>query len=404
MFEDETIGRQIAQHRKARGMTQVALAQQAAISTSLLRKVEQGSRDATPVLIASVARALAVDVTTLTGQPYDRGGRRPDRIHSLMPALRRTLAYWETPPSLDTAPRTIDKIAGDAHEIAVLRNTDRNAQAIALVPSLLLETLAALHESTSSAERAQLIDITVTLLYVANSVTHKTGYDDLATITADRIALLAPKADEPIVAALSAYTRAGAMLRIGAYDAGLQLITDATGTVSAHQPAGDDKQRMLGSLHLRSAVLAARGGRADVVDNHIAEARRIADELGTESDGMWRSLAFGPANVAVHEVAAAVELGDGARAMSRAEGLRLPSTFSKSRQAHHYMDLSRALLWQGRHDQALTTLHKARTLAPQQTRHHPTTREVLRMLVRAHRRANEPLARFSSWVGGPVQG
>ena len=63
------------------------------------------------------------------------------------------------------------------------------------------------------------------------------------------------------------------------------------------------------------------------------------------------------------------------------------------------MDLSRAYLWQGRPEESLACLRRARELAPQQTRHHPTAREVLRMLVRAHRWANEPLARFSAWMG-----
>jgi hypothetical protein len=49
--------------------------------------------------------------------------------------------------------------------------------------------------------------------------------------------------------------------------------------------------------------------------------------------------------------------------------------------------------------QALASLQRARELAPQQTRHHPTTREVVRMLVRAHRHANKPLARFNAWIG-----
>jgi len=63
------------------------------------------------------------------------------------------------------------------------------------------------------------------------------------------------------------------------------------------------------------------------------------------------------------------------------------------------MDLARAYLWHGKHEQSLASLQRARELAPQQTRHHPTTREVLRLLVRAHRSTNEPLARFSTWVG-----
>jgi hypothetical protein len=68
------------------------------------------------------------------------------------------------------------------------------------------------------------------------------------------------------------------------------------------------------------------------------------------------------------------------------------------------MDLARAYLWQNRNEQALASLQQARKVAPQQTRHHPTTREVLRMLTRAHRHANEPLVRFNAWVGTDANG
>ncbi len=68
--------------------------------------VEQGSRDATPTITAAVAKALGVDVTSLTGQPYNEHGRRRDRIHALIPALCRALTYWDLPPELPTPPRS----------------------------------------------------------------------------------------------------------------------------------------------------------------------------------------------------------------------------------------------------------------------------------------------------------
>lgn len=75
---DETrassVGDRVADARKERGLSQQQLADRANVSVSLLRKVEQGSRDATPALVAAVGKALSIDVTTLTGQPYDQGG------------------------------------------------------------------------------------------------------------------------------------------------------------------------------------------------------------------------------------------------------------------------------------------------------------------------------------------
>ena len=73
---------------------------------------------------------------------------------------------------------------------------------------------------------------------------------------------------------------------------------------------------------------------------------------------------------------------------------RLPT-----RVAHHNTDLARAYFWQGKHDKSLQSLELARKAAPQQTRHHPAVREVTNLLVRAHRRSNEPLARFRAWLG-----
>src|SRR5439155_13680101 len=101
----------------------------------------------------------------------------------------------------------------------------------------------------------------------------------------------------------------------------------------------------------------------------------------------------------IHEVAAAVELGDGTRALAQATKVRLSAGLPRIRTGHHYIDLSRAQLWAGHHEGALKSLYAARKLAPQQTRHHPTTRQVLRMLVRIHRRSNEHFASFVGCIG-----
>lgn len=398
MDDEESIGRRIAHYRRQRGMTQTALAQAAAVSLSLLRKVETGARDATPVLIAAVAQPLSVDVTTLNGQPYDVDGPRRDQIHEHVPAIRQALTYWDLPPELETSPRTPETLLTDAIEVAHLRQADRNVQALSRVPALILETTAALHAADQLAEREILCDALTTLLHPTMSIMHATGYDDLATIVADRIFWIARQWDNPLAGGLAAYTRTSSMLRHGGYDAGLRLIDHARAALDEQDPPG---LRMKGSLHLRSAILAARAGDTDTAGAHITEARAIAERLPQDTDHLWRNLAFGPTNTGFHDVATAIEIGDGPRALRIAETLKIPQGFAPTRAAHHHMDLARAYLWQNRNDQSLASLIRARELAPQQTRHHPTTREVLRMLVRAHRRANEPLARFSAWMGHP---
>ncbi|GAA1873990.1 helix-turn-helix transcriptional regulator [Myceligenerans crystallogenes] len=394
---DETIGDRIAHHRKVRRLTQTALAERASVSVSILRKIEQGSRDATPVLVAALAKALSVDVSTLNGQPYDRNGRRPDQIHALMPPLRRALAYWDVAPAPETSPRGWGLLEADAREVSRLRQAGQHMQVAARLPALLLETTARA-EDTIGGERERYFEILTVLLFAAHSVTYKTGYEDLSTVVEDRLVWASAQSSDPLMQALAAWARTTSLLRAGAYDVGQTLLERAQADVDVRVD-GSAGQYMAGSLHLRGAILAARAGDAQSAETHLVEARNLADRAGADSNGGWYQLTFGPSNVGVHDVATAIELGDGPTALNRAEPLRLASGFPAIRAGHHYMDLARAYLWQGRNDRALACLYRARELAPQQTRHHPTTREVLRMLVRAHRQANEPLARFSAWVG-----
>ena len=157
---------------------------------------------------------------------------------------------------------------------------------------------------------------------------------------------------------------------------------------------------MLGPLHLRSSVLAARAGDAERARDHLAEARTLETHLDEgDHDGGYYQMCFGPSNVGIHEVAVSVELGAGAAAVHHAESLRISPQIPRIRTAQHFVDLARAHLWEGNNATALQALHKARRLAPQQTLHHPTTREVTRMLVRLQRRSNEDLTKLAQWIG-----
>lgn len=406
-MDDESIGRRIADRRKARGMTQAELAQAADVSLSLLQKVERGARDATQVLVAAVATVLDVDNTTLTGQPYDRDGQRADRIHALMPALRRALAYWDLPPELEVAPRSPAELAQEGAGLAKLRQRDGNAEVAKKLPPLLLEAFAVLRDNRDEHERQQLFDALMAMFYAAHVVTHQTGYEDLSVTIEDRIRWVAEQSEDPRTRAFSDWIRTSTLMRLGAYSGGLSLLDRSLSVIDPGAREDKGALRMVGSLHLRSAILASRANQAQTALDHIDEARGLLPHLGTtaDPDNDWRRLMFGPTNVEIHAVATAVESGDGPGALALSDRLRLPEDTVRrlpTRAAHHYMDVSRAQLWQGQLDRSLQSLHLAKKYAPQQTRHHPTTREVMRVLVRSHYRANEPLAKFHAWLGGDL--
>ncbi|WP_221327019.1 helix-turn-helix domain-containing protein [Actinoplanes sp. L3-i22] len=401
--DDLGIGRRISEARKLRRMSQEELAARIPFSLSMLRKVEQGKRDATPAFTAAVAKCLATDVTTLTGQPYDQHGRGRDRIHASMPSLRQALTYWDLSPQLDKPIRTWDVLRAETVMAAELRRTAQHQKLVQVLPDLLLEVTAATHESTEI-EKERYFELLAILLFAAHSVTYKTGYLDLSSVVEDRINWAASRSSDPLMGALAAWARTTSMLQNGSYDIGLQLLDRMQ---MAIDPIRTDQEKtalpVSGSLHLRSGMLAARAGDGDTANAHLREARKIAAHLGGDDhDGGWHQLSFGPANVSIHEVAARIELGDGTGAVALAHDLKIPANLPPIRAGHHFVDLSRAQLWEGEREAALKSLYQARRLAPQQTRHLPTTREVLRMLVRAHRRSSEPLAKMVSWIGGEL--
>lgn len=403
-FDDDAgIGERISATRKLRRMSQADLAARIPFSLSLLRKIEQGSRDATPAFTAAVARAVSTDVTVLTGQPYDQHGRARDKIHAAMPSLRHSLTYWDFRPELERPARSWDVVKAEALVAAEMRRNAQHQKLAQALPDLLLEVTASAHESDGG-ERERYFELLCILLFAAHSVTYKTGYLDLSTVVEDRLTWAASRSTNPLMGALAGWARTTSLLQNGSYDIGLKLLDRIQDEI---EPRRREKEAtalpVSGSLHLRSGMLAARSGDAANADAHLKEARKIAAKMGGDDhDGGWHQLSFGLANVGIHEVAARIELSDGPGALERAKKLRIPSTLPPIRAGHHFVDLSRAQLWEGRPEAALQSLYEARRLAPQQTRHLPTTREVIRMLIRGHRRSSEPLAKMVNWIGGDL--
>lgn len=404
MSDEQTIRERIQYWRVRNGLSQAQLADDARISLSLVRKIETGERAITQPTLTALARALHVDINELTGQPYDRYGDQPDRVHAAIPELRHVLTYWGLPPALDAPLRPLDQLVQDAERIARLRQRDKNIEVVEQLPPLLTEAVVRLHDDhITEPDRASLVDATVTLLHAAHSVTYKVGYGDLSVIVEYELQRLADLVQHPVLSAFSAWARTTSLMRLGDYDRGLVLMDQARAVL---EPLSDDGAlRMSGALHLRSAILAARAPRssADTAYDHMREARRISFRLEVDTPGGWRDLAFGPSNVDIHDVATAVEAGDAQRALDIADRMHLPeATMVKTtptRLGHHYIDLSRAQLGHGLYRKAEASLLRAFEVAPQQTRHHPMAHEVSDALLRVHNRANPQLAALRNKLG-----
>lgn len=401
MDDEESVGGRIKRYRKLRGFTQTRLAGDGGFSMSLLRRIESGDEIANQPVVASIARTLGVDMNVLTGQPYDREGPNRDHVQNSIPNLRRALTFWKLPPQ-ETTPRSLADLTTDADRIARLRQLDRNTTVVEKLPPLLGEAVTIFHQSRNDSERALAANALLAMLHAAHSVTYKLGYEDLSVVVEDRVEWLATKIGDPQMVAFSEWIRTNSLMRNSEFGSGLLLLENARTGIEAEANGNGELLRMMGSLHLRSAIVAARANQFDTANGHIAEAQRIATRLPQDTDGDWKNLGFGRTNVAIHAVATAVESGDGPRALALNDDLHVPVPMVSrlpTRVGRHYLDLAKAQFWQGRHGEALASLRTAKKIAPQQTRHHLITREITRQLVRSRKRANSDLGDFAKWIG-----
>ncbi|TCC64448.1 XRE family transcriptional regulator [Kribbella pittospori] len=388
------IGRRVAELRKIHGATQIGLAQRANVSESAIRKIESGERVASPAMVAAIARALSVNVTDITEQPYGAWNASPESDQAAVPAVRQALVEGED-PDLDVPTRAIDELRA---EVSRLKEWDRrtsHAEVIRALPDL-LRHLHRAHQDAPTAQRAMVAELLASTYCFAVIGLYRLGHLDLAHLADERARRIAADGDDPLRAAAAEWHHALILLCDGSYRAGLRTVDRAEGLVdqSLHPEAA---RAIRGALHLRASILAARMTDTDLADVHLAEAHRLADPAQEAAN--FYGTKFSPRNVDIHRVAVPVEMADGTTAVSRAAEIRLPSDIAPSRSGHYWIDLSRGWLLHGDRQRALEALNTARGIAPLLTRYHPQVHETVQSLANNDSRMTVSLARFAAWCG-----
>ncbi len=208
----------------------------------------------------------------------------------------------------------------------------------------------------------------------------KLGEADVAWIAADRAAFAAEAIGQPLMVAASMYRMAHVFLSLGQTAQAQQVATAAANTreplINAEQPG--DSVVLYGALQLVLAVTAGRDNERAIAYQRLAEAGRIAEQTRAGPDAY--DTEFGPANVGVHAVSVAVELGDAGHAIDLARELDT-SDLSPERRSRHLIDLAAAHTMRRQIGEALSDLQEAEAIAPELTRSHYAAREVTRDLL-----------------------
>jgi transcriptional regulator with XRE-family HTH domain len=390
-LDDDHTGTRIRQQRRLARLTQRELADRLPYSYSLLNQVECGARPASADFVAAVAHALKVDVTTLTGQPYMTELQR-DRLAELVRPIREALDLYDLGVNPDLRVRPAAELIKAADRLCAEVRATHLRNAARALPG----TIAELTHSAWSTPTTELWQALASTYRTAHDITVKLGYYDLSAVALDRMAWAAERASDPCLGAVRQYMRALVYFREGEYTIGQRLIAAGHGIIGAADPTRE-ALAVTGQLHLGASVIAARARQTSTVVSHISEARQIAKRIGDAADVHW--LSFGPTNVALHRMSAAVEMRHYDAALKQSRRLQLPASLATSRRAHFFIDRARTEMETGHTEAALRSLVDARHAAPEQTRYHPGARETITALVHLSRRTPDTLNHMAAWVG-----
>ena len=396
MAEFSQMGARLRAVRKLHGLTQQELADRANVSKSLIAKVEQGARPGSWELAIAVARAVRVDAAALLGELPAESTTPLGRVALALPAIRRALAVYDCPPDQISPPRTLRQLADAVDAACRLRLDAKYVPLAEMIPGLIVEVTAAAHRANGR-EREQTFWLLAAAYRCADAVAHKLGHLDLSATAIDRSVWAAERSADELMVGTATYVRAEIFFDTGAFDSGLRLIGSMADSLAAKAASDVRAASVYGALHARAAVLAARNGLGDTARAHLRMAQSAADSMNGDREYYYTS--FGLSNMKIHEVAVAVELGESAAALAAADGWTPPAGLPAERASHHFIDLARAQLWERDYAGAVSSLLRARQIAPQHTRAHPYAKQTVEtVLHRAPGRSDVTLG-LATWLG-----
>lgn len=376
--EARTIGRRLREVRFARRKSLAVIAGRAGISPSYLSRLESGERALDRrSLIMALANALEIAPSELTRLPVPA----PDNgdVDVAVEGVRRALmAASRNRPggqvvSVDELQARVDALHPQGYE----RDLKQVGTAL---PGLIRDLHATL---AAGRDVAELLDLAV-LFHAQDTrgwLWMQRAPLDLRWQAAALAQQVAQQRDTPIAIGVATWGAAIEMIGGGAFDLA-ETELDAV-TVPTNLPEG---MQLAGMLALSRSLVAASAGRPGDVAAPLEFASDLAERTG-EGDAYW--MGFGPINVGIWRMAAALEAGDHEQTAAIAEGLRPEGHRSRERQATYWVDYGRALArLRGRQEDAVRALRRAERLHPTRVHRSQFARETIaELLARARRDA-----------------
>lgn len=382
------IGERIAIYRRRRGLSQMRLGGLIGRSEDWVSKVERGDLpiDRMSVLVR-VAEALRVQLGDLIRDPItpDAGQRLHEGIADLRQALISVPASAANPAQAGDSPPSLATLRRNVVEIHQLRAQVRHADSLVPLPGLLARLQLAT-TTYSGDEQVIAFGLLVQGYELVGRTLGRYGAHDLAWISADRAVHAAERSGRPDDQLLAAYALTHALMTPGKLGDATAVGQTALGRARPY--LRNRRVRALsGALSLALSVVAARQGDRSASYAAINEAaactRNRAGRVDVPRDvAEWTQ--YGPANVEVHRISTAVDLGDSGEALRLARSVDL-NGLSASRRSRHLLDVALAHSYRRDTDQMVQTLLEIERFAPERLINSPLAREMLYGALRRER-------------------
>ena len=383
------IGQRIAVYRRRRGLSQAKLANLVGRSENWLSQIERGERPIQRLeRIVELARVLDVPVTELIGGEPQPVRDRTEQ-HATVEHLRLALSGFDVLRLLvqpghaeAVAERELSGLREDVSRAWTLVHASRYTDLGPLLCSVLSIGEHGARSSTGVV-RAEVLGLVAWTYQAVSAMMAKLGQTELAWVAADRAVAAAEQAGMPLLAVAGVYRVSQAFVsgwRLS--QAERAASSGALGLVERLDDGHPEVVSLYGALHLVRAIAASRRGDAVIAWRAISEAETAAERLGTDRNDLETE--FGPTNVQLHAVAVAVELGEAADALRRADAVEVGG-LSPERQARFLIDVARARGQRRDSTGAVEALCRAAALTTEQVRYHPLVRELVRDLLRRRR-------------------
>ncbi|KOV11482.1 transcriptional regulator [Streptomyces sp. XY431] len=354
--------------------------------------VSQVERGIQPVVRLDVLQLLAdglgVSVQTLrpdAPSPSRSTSATSDRVNDLDLVRLSLSGHPALDAVLDEHPAAAaPDVTQLATAVAELWHLTHNAR-FAELSTAVAETLPRLESAarTASPEKRSELQLLLSQAYQAVAAAFvRQDEADAAWVAADRAIRAAEQSGQPLQVFAGIYRLAHAFVRLRRLDqaehAAGKGVTALRTHISAAGPPSPEALSVLGSLHLVLALAAARAGQREQTRKELADAREVAALLGEDRNDF--NLEFGPTNVEIQAVSAAIDLGDAGEALDLGQQIDA-GQLSPERRSRLLVDLGRAHAQRRHLGEAVDCLLRAEELAPESVRAHLAARSAIRELV-----------------------